>query len=170
MELKELTEETIKIFEIKKISELSDKLKEVCVNNQVEYFDKFKNLVCDLSIDWLQMIFQYYEADRQTKGQDYTPKSLAKLVGLLHKTEDEKVVYDMCAGSGALTIQKWNINKDLKFICKEFDEKVMPFLIFNLALRNIEATVIRADVLQNEEFEKYRLIKGEKYSIIVEVI
>ena len=63
----------------------------------------------------MQKIFQYYLADRKVKMQDYTPVSLAKFVGKLVRTENEHTVYDLCAGSGALTIQKWNLNNELKF-------------------------------------------------------
>lgn len=170
MELKELVEETLKIFNVSEVSELSDKLKEICICNDIKYFSEFKNLVKDLHIDWLQKIFQYYEADRKTKGQDYTPSCLSKLVANLSITDNEDIVYDMCAGSGALTIQKWSLNPNLKFVCKEFDERVIPFLLFNLALRNIEAEVIRADVLQNKEYEKYCLFKGKEFSVITEVM
>lgn len=63
----------------------------------------------------MQMIFQYYFADRKEKMQDYTPKSLAGSSCRVIKTKDEKICLDLCAGSGALTIQKWNENNDLKF-------------------------------------------------------
>ena len=78
MELKELCEKTIEIFEIQNISELSGKLFDVCMNNQHEYMERFAEAVEDLSVDWLQKIFQYYEADRKEKMQDYTPLTLAR--------------------------------------------------------------------------------------------
>lgn len=162
MELRELVAKSKEIFEINDISDLKEKLKEITLNNQIEFYDKFVGLVQDLSIDWLQKIFQYYEADRKEKMQDYTPLSLAKLIAKLTES-DESVVLDLCAGSGALTIQKWNQNNNLKFICKEFDENVIPLLIFNLAVRNIEAEVIHCDVLQDEIFAKYKIIKSDKY-------
>lgn len=81
MELKELCEKIKEIFEISDISELSKKLFDVCMNNRHEYMDQFCNVVSDLSIDWLQMIFQYYEADRKEKKQDYTPLTLARFFG-----------------------------------------------------------------------------------------
>ena len=59
----------------------------------------FADIVQDLSIDWLQKIFQYYEADRKDKKQDFTPKSLAELVGLL--VGDDTEIVDMCAGGQA---------------------------------------------------------------------
>lgn len=108
----------------------------------------------------MQMIFQYYFADRKEKMQDYTPKSLAVAVAELSKNKDEKICLDLCAGSGALTIQKWSKNNDLKFICKEYDNRVIPFLLFNLAIRNIDAEVIHCDVLSDEIFRTYRTQKA----------
>jgi type I restriction enzyme M protein len=163
MELREIVAKSKETFEINDISDLKEKLREITLNNKIEYYDKFVELVQDLSIDWLQKIFQYYEADRKEKMQDYTPISLAKLIGRLTQTNDESVILDLCAGSGALTIQNWNLNNNLKFICKEFDENVIPLLIFNLAVRNIEAEVIHCDVLQDEIFAKYKIIRSDKY-------
>ena len=168
MELKELVEKTKELFEIDDISSLSFKLQDVVLNNKTEYYRAFKSLVVDLSIDWLQKIFQYYEADRVNKKQDYTPASLARFVAKLSSNNEDTVI-DMCAGSGALTIQKWNENKNLKFICEEFDSRVIPFLIFNLALRNIEGVVIHRDVLMNEEYKRYVLTKGEEFSKVEEI-
>lgn len=167
MELKELCEITTKIFDIETINELSTALFDVCKNNDTKKMSFFVDMVGDLSIDWLQKIFQYYEADRKEKMQDYTPKSLADFLAQL--VGDADTVIDMCAGSGALTIQKWNHNHDLKFQLYEFDEKVIPYLLFNLVIRNIDATVYHADVLQNEIFHTYRIDKGDKYGTLREV-
>lgn len=163
MELKELTEKTLEIFEVKNTKELKEKLYDVCIKNKILYFKKFKELVKDLSVDWLQKIYQYYEADRENKGQDYTPKSLSKLVSKLSQIENEEKCLDMCAGSGALTIQKWNNNNNLKFELEEFDENVIPFLLFNMMLRNIECEVKQKDVLQDETYHIYKINKGEEF-------
>lgn len=169
MELKQLCEKTTELFEIENISQLSDKLLSVCLNNQHEYMEKFAEAVEDLSVDWLQKIFQYYEADRKEKMQDYTPLTLARFVGKLTETEREKSVYDLCAGSGALTIQKWNLNHDLSFVCYEYDKKVIPLLLFNLAVRNINALVVNGDALQDETFTRYTVKSGEKYGTVTEI-
>lgn len=166
MELKQLAEQIIKLFEINNIAELKNKLNVIVLNNQIEYYKKFKELVKDLSIDWLQKIFQYYEADRKEKKQDYTPESLAKFVAKLSGNNADEVL-DMCCGSGALTIQKWNENKKLKFICEEFDDNVIPFLLFNLAIRNIDAKVIQKDVLENSVSNKYRVIPSQEFGVVV---
>ncbi len=132
------------------------------MNHDVDKLRRFKEIINDdLSVDWLQKIFQYYEADRKEKMQDYTPITLAKFVGKLAKHKD---IIDMCAGSGALTIQKWNLDHDCKFILYEFDENVIPYLLFNLTIRNIEAEVFQMDVLSQDVFREYKLIKSEEFS------
>lgn len=166
MELKELTSKVIELLNIESPEQIPDSLMEIVLNGKAEYFDRFCNLVEDLSIDWLQKIFQYYLADRKVKMQDYTPVSLARFVGKLVQTENERSVYDLCAGSGALTIQKWNLNNELKFVCYEYDKTVIPILLFNLAVRNIDAVVVNGDALQDEVFATYLVKKGDKYSSV----
>lgn len=167
MELKQLCEKTLDIFKIKDMSELSNALFDVCRNNDTEKLRDFADTVQDLSVDWLQKIFQYYEADRKEKMQDYTPKSLADFLGLL--VGDDTEIIDMCAGSGALTIQKWNRNHDTAFKLYEYDEKVIPYLIFNMMLRNIQCEIYHMDVLQDEVFHVYRVIRKERFGECKEV-
>lgn len=167
MELKQLLEKSLELFDAKDTKELTERIKSAVENNDFDLYLRFEEMVCDLSQDWLQMIFQYYEADRKEKMQDYTPKSLAKFAGRL--CGDSETVIDMCAGSGALTIQKWNLNPETKFILYEFDEKVIPFLLFNMAIRNIECIVFHSDVLQQEIFNIWKVSKGEKYSTVQQV-
>ncbi len=167
MELKQLTEEITNLFQINDISQLGDSLFQSVCNNDTEKYSKFCLLVEDLSVDWLQKIFQYYKADRTEKMQDYTPKTLADFIGRL--AGNSKTIIDMCAGSGALTIQKWTKNKDLNFILYEFDQSVIPYLLFNMAVRNISCTVYHSDVLQQEVFHTYKISKGIKYGIFKEV-
>lgn len=168
MELKELTEKVLELLRAQSAEELPERLFEAVKNDDLNVYENFCELVQDLSTDWLQMIFQYYHADRKEKMQDYTPKSLAVFIGRLAGKAD--TVVDMCAGSGALTIQKWNINHDQKFELYEFDEKVFPFLLFNMAVRNIECTIHHSDVLQQEVLHTYRVSKGEKFGKFREVV
>lgn len=169
MELKELMKKTISLLDIKDVSEMPEKLFDVVKNNNEKIYNDFQELVeCNLSVDWLQMIFQYYLSDRKEKMQDYTPKTLADFMAKLVGNSDATII-DMCAGSGALTIQKWNKNHNLKFILYEFDENVMPFLLFNMAVRNISCVIYHADVLQQEVFHTYEISKGKKYGFFKEV-
>ena len=171
MELLQLVEKFKDVFSIEKIEDVVDELKSTLLNaeNCRKLCEDWILICPDLTIDYMQMIFQYYFADRKEKMQDYTPKSLAVAVAELSKTKDEKICLDLCAGSGALTIQKWNENNDLKLICKEYDSRVIPFLLFNLAIRNIDAEVIHCDVLSDEIFKTYRTQKGNRFATVKEI-
>ena len=159
MELKELNQKFVEIFgDLEKFS--LDSL----TNPNCEKFIELVN--GDLETDYLQKIWQFYMADRKDKKQDFTPKSLGKLVAELTKSTTEEWCYDMCSGSGALTIQKWITNKNLKFVCEELDTNLIPFLLFNLKIRNIEGYVINGNVLTGERKAVYKLTKGEKFSEI----
>lgn len=167
MELKELCESTLDLFGIENVSKLGEKLLETVLSNDHEKFRQFSDMVDDLTVDWLQKIFQYYEADREQKKQDYTPRSLCKLCSELTETGGN-VVYDICAGSGALTIQKWCKNPDKLFICEELDTNVIPYLLFNMALRNMSGYVINRDVLTLELYKCYKISSGEHFSTVEE--
>lgn len=160
MELSELKTKVLEIFEITEVKDLGSALAKN-LDNYDKMMDFEEAVNGDLSKDWLQKIYQYHEADRKEKKQDYTPASLGKLLAKLSGNED--IVIDLCAGSGALTIQKWNENHNQRFLLYELDENVIPYLLYNLAIRNIEATVMRADVLKNEVYESWEVKKGEKY-------
>lgn len=168
MELKELSDKTLALFGISSCKDLGDALMECTIANNIELFSAFADMVGDLSVDWLQKIYQYYQADRKDKKQDYTPKSVAELISRL--CGPSEVTVDMCAGSGALTIQRWNNDKDTSFILYELDANVIPYLLFNLALRNIEATVHNADVLQAEIYKTYTISKGERFGSVKEKV
>ena len=159
MELKELTGKFQNIF-----GNLENFKIDLLNNSNSEKFIELVN--GDLETDYLQKIWQFYMADREDKKQDFTPKSLGKLVAELTKSTTEEWCYDMCSGSGALTIQKWITNKNLKFVCEELDTNLIPFLLFNLKIRNIEGYVINGNVLTGERKAVYKLTKGEKFSEI----
>ena len=133
MELKELTDRTLKLFGVTDPGQLGPALFTACRDH--DKLRSFRDLVGgDLTVDWMQKIYQYYLADRKEKKQDYTPASLAQFMGLL--AGDSEEIVDMCAGSGALIIQKWQQNHDIRFTALEIDENVIPFLLFNMVLRN----------------------------------
>jgi len=163
IELKELTKKTLEIFDCQSVEDLSKALMESLEDeNKLQAFSEMVGN--DLTKDWLQMIFQYYQADRKDKKQDYTPKCLAQFLSRLIGDSAESI--DMCAGSGALTIQRWIENPDTVFQCYEIDETVIPYLLFNLVIRNISATVNQCDILQDETYNVWKITKGEKYGKI----
>ena len=71
MELKELTTQTLKIFNVSDTKNLGSALLECAMSNDEIKMNDFCNLVeNDLSKDWLKMIYQYYLAEREQKKQD----------------------------------------------------------------------------------------------------
>lgn len=168
MELLELTEKTKVVFNAETIQDLQTKIFEAVSKNDYSKYEKFLEIVeNDLSVDYIQKIYQYYIADRKEKKQDFTPESIGKMVAKL--AGDTDVLIDMCAGSGSLTIQCWNVSKAKSYELYELDENVITFLLFNMALRNIECVIHQCDVLNNIEKKTYKIEKGEKFGIYKEV-
>lgn len=167
MELKELTDRTLELFGVTSPDQLGQALFTAC--RDPDKLRAFRDLVGgDLTVDWMQKIYQYYLADRKEKKQDYTPASLAQLMGML--AGDSEEIVDMCAGSGALIIQKWKQNHGIRFTALEIDENVIPFLLFNMALRNIVCRVYQMDVLSGEEpVRAWKITKGEEFGNIIDI-
>lgn len=165
IELKELTDKTLELFGVSEPSQLGSALLSACDDHGK--LDAFCDLIDgNLRTDWMQKIYQYYLADRKEKKQDYTPSSLAQFMGLL--AGNSECVTDMCAGSGALIIQKWNQNRNTEFVAIEIDENVIHFLLFNMVLRNIRCDVLLMDALTDEEpKKKWTITRGEKYGCVV---
>lgn len=166
MELKEMTSKILDLFGIDNTKLFTESVRDIIFSkNRDIMFDKYMELCPDMSVDWLQRVYQFYCSDRKEKKQDYTPVCLSRLMAFL-TCSDEKIVYDCCSGSGSLVIQKWNTNRNLSFICEELDDNVIPLLLFNLCVRNIEATVINKNVLSGEVFCSYKVTRGDKYGTI----
>ena len=167
MELKELADRTFELFGVDNADDLGSALLESV--SDTDKLKAFYDLVGgDLSVDWMQKIYQYYLADRKEKKQDYTPASLAQFMGLL--AGDSEEIVDMCAGSGALIIQKWRQNHDTRFTALEIDENVIPFLLFNMVLRNITCKVYKMDALSGEESVRaWKITKGEEFGNITDI-
>lgn len=166
MELKELTDKTLELFGVTSPEQLGDALFDACKDH--DKLRTFRDLVGgDLSVDWMQKIFQYYLADRKDKKQDYTPASLAQFMGMLAGSSER--IVDMCAGSGALIIQKWNQNHDITFTALEIDENVIPFLLFNMVLRNIRCRVFQIDALSGDDAVRaWDVMKGGEFGNITD--
>ena len=72
----------------------------------------------------------------------------------------------MCAGTGGLTIKRYADNPNQIFICEEYSDRAIPFLLFNLAIRNIKGEVRHGDSLTRKFKAIYTLKHGEQYSNI----
>lgn len=173
MELKEKAQAIKEFFKIDDIKDLPDTLLRVTLYKEHDcMFDEYISLVGGLDIDYIQKSYQFWLSDRG-KGslqQDYTPVSIAKLVAKMADCPSGGTVFDCCAGSGALTIAKHREDSSLKFVCIELDSNAIPLLLFNLAIRNIEATVINGNALTGEYKKIYSLKPTEKYCVVEEIV
>ena len=164
MELLEFKNKILKLCKTDKVENISDVLMNVVMTHDTTFFDKFNDIVDDRK-DWLQALWQYYQADRTEKKQDYTPKSLCKLVSVL--AGNCQNLYDCCGGSGALSLQILKDNENLQDVCiEELDTKVIPFLLFNLCIKNANGVVINGNVLNGEIKAVYKLASSDKYSVV----
>ena len=130
--------------------------------NKDEREAMFKELQ-DGGIEWGEDIFrEYFEeelAQRKVMKQDFTPYSVAKLVSKLAGTEGNTL--DICSGTGTIVISKWWNDmisssifsyKPSQYIytCEELSDRALPFLLFNLLIRGMNAVVKHVDVLTRE--------------------
>lgn len=167
MELKRMTKDLLDLLSIDDIQELPDRLLQAVQTGDTELMDRYCGFYGHLDRDFLQPVWQFFLSDRKGLKQDFTPPCLANLLARLdHQLGD--VVLDLCAGSGALTIQAWEQDSTQKFVCIELDPDLIKLLLFNLAVRNIEADVLHMDALTGEVFQTYSLISGERYSSLQE--
>lgn len=123
-------------------------------------FREFIKIEPDVSYDWFHMYFQDEAAERTKKKQDFTPKSVSGLLSQIVGSECG-TTYDCASGTGGLTIQKWwdDCLKDTFMLykpsnylywCDELSDRAMPFLLFNLLIRGMNAVVIHGDALTKE--------------------
>lgn len=165
MELKEYTEKIKQILNIENVEELPQKLLDIVLEGGDTY-RTLVELVGD-NVTIMQSLYQFFLSKRDNaNGQDFTPPSLADMVAYLAIDGNTSVVRDMCAGSGALTLACWRRNKSLRFICDEYDEDVIPFLLFTLASQGIEAVVRNGNVITNNYKSMYvtkngRVVKAD---------
>ena len=158
MELKELTKKILGVFRIDSHQEFTKRIMQILESQEChDVFKAYFALCPDLSVDELQRVYQFYCADRNEKKQDYTPVALSRIVASLTDSYTVRTVYDCCAGSGSLTIQQWLLHPDAHFICEELDGNVIPLLLFNLAIRNMNATVIQKNILTGEVTESWEV-------------
>lgn len=113
----------------------------------------------DVSFDWFRDYFECEQAERKTKKQDFTPQELTDLLSNI--VGNSNFTFDCCCGTGGIVITKWNNDKNLKTIfnykpsdyfyyCEEISDKAIPFLLFNLALRGMNAIVCHCDSISRK--------------------
>lgn len=155
-----------KLLDIDESFKAPYKLKDILKNKskREKLFDSFLKKETDLTFDWFTNYFQEEHSDRKNKKQDFTPNSVATIASKILGESNSSA--DICAGTGGLTIKRYNANPSAKFYCEEFSDRAIPFLLFNLAIRNLNATVFHGDSLTRKAKAIYKLKKDKKYSDI----
>ncbi len=133
-------------------------------SRRIEAFERYLATEPDLSQDCFLAEFQEKFADRGGLKQDYTPASICHLTSAITGKADS--VLDVCCGTGALTLAKWADCPNAQFYCEEFSKEAVAILLFNLAVRGINAEVRHGDVLTGETFSGYKLTRNGKFSDI----
>ncbi len=116
--------------------------------------------------DFIMRLYSDFLVNRKDLKQDFTPPSFCKLIRKIVEErfdcDNRKVntVYDCCCGTGALTIEFSKINKKCIFYMHELDSNVIPFLLLNLLINEINADVIHGNVLTKEIYNVYRIRNG----------
>lgn len=124
-----------------------------------ELFKRFLEKEHDLSFDWFRNYFESEAAERKNKKQDFTPGSVSRLLTQL--INDGKTTIDSAAGTGGITISKWWSDclntlpwdykpSDFLYWTEELSDRAIPFLLFNLAIRGMNAVVVHIDLLSRE--------------------
>lgn len=162
------SEDINRILGITESFELPNRLMTILEDKEtrIEIMDRFMSLGETLDHDWFTEYFEEQHANKSKMAQDFTPEAVGALAARI--IGHNRSVADVCAGTGGLMIAVWNQSRETKFVCYELSNRTIPLLLLNLAIRNIQADVIREDVLTGEVFERYRVLPGEKYGCIVQ--
>jgi len=118
-----------------------------------------------LDDDPVNILFQQEHGDRDKFKQDYTPPELARLVAEMAHRDTGKApatIADLCAGTGTLTLACLKRFPRAFYHCEEVTARAIPFLLFNLAIRGVNAEVFQQDVLTREVTASWRLIPDGK--------
>lgn len=112
--------------------------------------------------DPMRDYFQENHSNREAMMQDYTPDCVCELVSRIAPKSERTL--DLCAGTGALSL--FSVSEGGYVQCEELSTRVLPVLMANLALRNMCATVVCKDVVQDAAMSAYRLDPGKRFSSV----
>lgn len=177
-----LTTETInKLIGIKESYQASDALMKILFDREKreEIFKQFLQHDTHLEKDWFHVYFEEEHANKKKYAQDFTPTAISNVVSQLVRglTDSQSGTrLDVAAGTGSLTICKW-YEDCLKYSsfdylpsmylyqCEELSDRALPFLLFNLLIRGMNATVIHGDALTREAKQVY-FIQNDKDDLL----
>ncbi|WPS85571.1 SAM-dependent DNA methyltransferase (plasmid) [Brevibacillus halotolerans] len=121
----------------------------------------------DVTYDWFHDYFQDEHADRKNNKQDFTPNCISDLVSSLVMSGGirggGRTTYDCASGTGGITIRKWQADRlatnpfdykpsDYLYVCEELSDRAIPFLLFNVIIRGMNAIIVHCDVLSRNTY------------------
>lgn len=122
----------------------------------------------DLSYEWFIKYFEDEHADRKNRKQDFTPTTVSRLISEMQGSEPQYgVIYEPAAGTGSTIISHWYKESrkhrfpweyqpdNYLYLCEELSDKTIPFLLFNILIRGMNALVIHGNTLTREAKEVY---------------
>lgn len=126
-----------------------------------------------LDDDLFRDYFEEYAAERKSNQQDFTPLEVSVLMNRLIMNDNSYSFADYAAGTGSLLCQSWKLsnNKDeLWFVAEELSDVTIPYLIHNLAIRNVNAFVIHGNTLSGEIKRVFKLTQTLIYSDVEDLM
>lgn len=164
-----LTTEIInELIGIKESYQASDVLMKILFDKgkREKMFRAFLEIDWHLDRDWFHAYFEEEHANKKKYAQDFTPDSISKLLSVIVGPSSKNL--DVAAGTGSLMIQKWNHDRmsmsplEYKpsmffYQCEELSDRALPFLLFNLLIRGMNATIVHGDSLSREAKQVYFL-------------
>lgn len=160
------TEKINELLGIKESYKASDALMAILFDKEKREptFKAFLEIEWRLDRDWFHAYFEEEHANKKKFAQDFTPDSISKLLSAIVGPGSNNL--DVAAGTGSLMIQKWNHDRismspfDYKpsmflYQCEELSDRALPFLLFNLMIRGMNATVVHGDALTREAKQVY---------------
>lgn len=130
-------------------------------------FKQFLEHESQLDHDIFHEYFQDEHAERKKHKQDFTPQSISNLLAKLVTPDNgEGTTLDVAAGTGGITIAKWQNDRiqvgpfrykpsNYFYQCEELSDRAIPFLLFNLIIRGMNATVVHGDSITREVKQIY---------------
>ena len=156
-----------KILGIRDSYKAPDRLMDILYGDIKERDKVFKQFLelynYDVSWDWFHEYFQEEHAERKSRKQDFTPESIAKVLSGVADMPDNSTIYEPTAGTGGVLITNWNQTRmksnpftyrpsNYFHLVEELSDRTLPYLLFNLIIRGMNAVVIHGDTLTRESY------------------
>ncbi|WP_271396854.1 N-6 DNA methylase [Salinicoccus roseus] len=159
-----ITDSINRILKINDSYQAPQRLMDLLTGDKAERDHVFKEMAYlfdhDYSFDWFHEYFQNEHADRKEKKQDFTPESVSKLLNRM-VGDNPGSTMDVASGTGGLLITRWHEDRmqtnpftyrpsDYLYHAEELSDRSVPFLLFNLIIRGMNATVMHGNALTRE--------------------